>query len=147
MGGLDFVCLTVFGHFLFTLALPIYITHMYMYWAEFTYIRNHGYKHIWSLDMKNTAWSFSLEKSKNWPCHLPTWQQFRQSTSSPCCPDPHYAGLAHIWLALLTYLYRLGVYSLPDPADPWLLDPYVSLSLNMFEGLGQGSKMKALVWV
>lgn len=38
MGGLDCVCLTVFGHILFTPSLPIYITHMYMYWAQFTYI-------------------------------------------------------------------------------------------------------------
>lgn len=51
------------------------------------------------------------------PCYLPRWQQFRKGTSSPCCPNSHHAGLAHIWLAMLTYFYRLGFCSLPDLAD------------------------------
>lgn len=83
-------------------------------------------------------------------CYLPRWQRFRKGTSSPCCPNSHHAGLAHIWLAMLTYLYRLGSCSLPDLADPTLRSICIPLPQHVWRtGAGvkdEGPSLGLMSW-
>lgn len=59
------VSYSVWTFFIYAFVAYLYNPHVHVLGTIHIH-RNHGYKHIWSLDTKNTAWSFSLEKSKNW---------------------------------------------------------------------------------